>query len=69
MLSEIWLVNNMLRERPILYNIIYMWNLKQYNKLVNILKKEKKQAHRYRRQSSGFQTGKRRGRGILGVWD
>ena len=69
MLSEIWLVNNMLRERPILYNIIYMWNLKQYNKLVNILKKEKKQAHRYRRKSSGFQTGKGRGRGILGVWD
>ena len=69
MLSDIWLVNNMLRERPILYNIIYMWNLKQYNKLLNILKKEKKQANRYGRQSSGFQTRKGRGRGILGIWD
>ena len=30
---------------------------KQYNKLVNIMKK--KQAHRYREQSSGYQCGMR----------
>ena len=33
-------------ERQILYDITYMWNLKQYNKLVNITKK--KQIHIYR---------------------
>ena len=27
-------------ERQILYGIIYMWNLKKYNKLVSITKKE-----------------------------
>ena len=30
-----------------------MWNLKKYNKLVNITKK--KQAHRHREQTSGYQ--------------
>ena len=30
-----------------------MWNLKKYNKLVNITKK--KLTHRYREQSSGYQ--------------
>ena len=28
------------RERQILYDITYMWNLKKCNKLVNITKKE-----------------------------
>ena len=40
------------RERQILYDIIYIWNLKKYNKLVNITKK---QTHRYREQTSGYQ--------------
>ena len=35
---------------------------KKYNKLVNI---RKKQTHRYREQTSGYQWG--RGRGIIGV--
>ena len=32
-----------------------MWNLKKYNKLVNITKT--KQTHRYREQTSGYQWG------------
>ena len=42
-------------ERQILCNITYMWNLKKYNKLVKITKK--KQSHRYREQTSGYQWG------------
>ena len=41
------------RERQILYEINYMWNLKKYNKLVNITKN--KQTYRYREQTSGYQ--------------
>ena len=37
------------RERPILYDVTYMWNLKQYNRLVN--KTKKKQTHRSREQT------------------
>ena len=37
------------RERQILYDITYMWNLKKYNKLMNITKQ--KQTHRYRGQT------------------
>ena len=47
------------RERQILYDIIYVWNIK--NKLVNIT--EKKQTHRYREQTSGYQRGEVRGGG------
>ena len=43
------------RERQILYDITYMWNPKKYNKLVNITKM--KQTHRYREQTSGYQSG------------
>ena len=32
-----------------------MWNLKKYNKLVTITKKEN---HRYREQTNGYQWGK-----------
>ena len=32
-----------------------MWNLKNYNKLVNITKK--KETHRYGEQTSGYQWG------------
>ena len=46
------------RERQIQYGITYMWNLKTYNKLVNITKK--KQTHRYREQTSGYQWGEGR---------
>ena len=38
---------------------------KKYNKLVNITKK--KQIHRYREQTSGYQWGQGRGRGNIGV--
>ena len=43
------------RERQILYDIIYMWNLNKYNELMNITKK--KQIHRFREQTSGYQWG------------
>ena len=34
-----------------------MWNLKKYNKLVNITKN--KQSHRYREQAGGHQWGEK----------
>ena len=43
------------RERQILDDITDMWNLKKYNKLVNITKKEN---HRYREQTNCYQWGK-----------
>ena len=42
-----------------------MWNLKKYNKIVN--KTKKKQIHRYREQTSGYQWGEGKGRGNIGV--
>ena len=42
------------RERQILYDITYMRNLKKYDKLANITKK---QIHRYREQTTGYQLG------------
>ena len=47
------------RERQILYYITYVWN-QNYNKLVNITKK--KETHRYREQTSGYQWGEGSGR-------
>ena len=44
------------RERPILYNITYMWNLK--NKTVS--KTKEKQIHRYREQINSYQWGEGR---------
>ena len=35
---------------------------------VNLFTKQK-QTHRHRKQTYGYQRGKRRGRDILGVWD
>ena len=46
-----------------LYNITYVWNLK--NKLVNITKK--KQTHRHREQIRGYLWREERGRGSTGV--
>ena len=43
------------RERQILYDIAYICILRKYNKWVNIT--EKKQTHRYREQTSGYQWG------------
>ena len=40
-------------ETQVLYNIICMWNLKQYNKLVKITKKQTQ-----REQTCGYQSGK-----------
>ena len=48
-------------ERQILYDIIYMWNLKKYNKLMTITKQ--KRTHRYREQTSGYQWGEGREEG------
>ena len=56
MLSEI-------SQRQIPCDITYMWNLKKYNKLVNMTKK--KQMHRYREQTSGYQWGEGRGAGAI----
>ena len=44
-------------EGQILYDITYMWNLKKYNKLVIITKK---QIHRYKEQTSGYHRGEGR---------
>ena len=38
-----------IRQRQLLYDLIYMWNLKNRNK---------NQAHRYREQIGGFQGGR-----------
>ena len=46
-----------------LYNITYVWNLK--NKLVNIAKK--KQTDRHREQIHGYLWREERGRGSTGV--
>ena len=46
------------RERQILYDMAYV-ELKKYDKLVN--KTKKKQTHRYREQTSGYQWGEGRG--------
>ena len=48
------------RERQILDDITYMWNLK-HNKLVN--KTKGKQTHRHREQTSGYQWGEGGGKG------
>ena len=48
-------IRNINRERQILYDTTYVWNLKKCNKLVSITKK--KQTHRYREQTSGYQWG------------
>jgi len=47
------------RERKVFYDITHMWNLKKYNKLVNITKK--KQTHRDREQTKSYQYGEERG--------
>lgn len=52
MLSEIG-------QRQILYDLTYMLNIK--NKLVNVT--EKKQTHRYKEQTSGYQRGQGWGKG------
>ena len=58
------------RERQTLYDITYMRNLKKYNKLVTITKKQ--QTHRYREQTSGYHWGEGSGgqyrrRGLSGT--
>ena len=53
------------RERQVLYDVLYMRNLKKYNKLVNVT--TMKQIHGYREQTS-YQWRERRG-GSIGVGD
>ena len=55
------------RERQILYDITYMWNLKKKIQ-IHLLTKQK-QTHRHRKQTYGYQRGKGRWRDKLGVWD
>ena len=43
-----------------------MWNQKKYNKLVN--KTNKKQTHRYREQTSGYQWREGRGKKQYRGW-
>ena len=57
--------NNLDRERQILYNIIYMWNLKSKTNEQT----KQKQSHRYREQTDGCQSGRVGGRDNWGVWD
>ena len=61
--------NNTGRERQILHDITYTWDLKKYNKLVNITTTKKKWTPRFREQTSGYQWGKRRVRGNTGIGD
>ena len=49
-------------ERQILDDITDMWDLKQYNQLVNITKS--KQTHRHRKQTSGYSV-EREGKGAI----
>ena len=56
------------RERQILHDYHLYVKSKKYNKLVNIRKK--KQTHKYRGQTSGYQWGDRRGEGqYRGRWE
>ena len=52
------------RERQISYDITYMWNLKKMIQM-NLFSKQK-QTHRPKKQTYGYQRGKRR-RDKLGV--
>ena len=52
------------RERQMLYDITYMWNL--INNINELISKQK-QTHRPRKQSYGCQKG--RGADKLGVWN
>ena len=54
------------RGRQILCDITYRWNLKEYNKLVNITKE--KQTHRYREQTSDGQRGEGNGEEYTVSW-
>ena len=66
-LKAIVLKKKNVRQRQIPY-ITYMWNLKKYNKLVHMTKK--KQTHRYREYTSGYQWGEGRGKRCnIGVED
>ena len=48
------------RERQILYDITYLWNLKK-NQLMNVTKN--KYTYRYRKQTSSYQGGEGNGEG------
>ena len=55
-----------IRERQILHDITYTWNLKKIKQMN--LYTEQKQTHRHRKQTNGYQRGEG-GRDKLGVWD
>ena len=54
------------RQRQILLDITYMWNLK--NNTNESIYKKQKQTHRCRKQTYGYQKGEG-GKDKLGVWD
>ena len=49
------------QERLITCVIAYVWNLKKYNRQMDITKH--KQIHRYKEQTGGYQWGEGRGKG------
>ena len=57
--------NNSVKEWWTLHDVTNMWNFKKYSKLVNINKR--KQIHRYREQTHGYQCGEGKGRGNVGL--
>ena len=57
--------SNLARERQTLYDITYMWHLKNNtNEYI-----DKTETHRYIKPMSGDQKGEERRRGKQGVWD
>ena len=54
------------RERQVLSNITYMWNLR--NKPNEMYRQKQKQT-RHRKQTSGYQGEREAGRDKLGAWD
>ena len=63
---EIIILSEVNQTRQISHDITYMWNLKKMVQM-NLFAKEK-QSHRCRKQTYGYQGGKR-GRDKLGDWD
>ena len=56
------------RNRQILYDFTYMWNLK-YGKKMNLLSTKQRQTHRCREQTCDRQAGGEKGREGQGVWN
>ena len=57
------------RERQILYDITYMWNLKKKNDTNELIYKRETDSQTHRRQTYGYQRGKVGRTDKLGIWD